>query len=156
MAPAFGSVLRDHSPNYDIYAALDKHFHTNAELSYCEHKTAAKVVDVLKSISPDLYIQTGISRTGLIAVLRNGPGKTILLRADIDALPVKEQTGLKYACTKEIEDDKGDVHPVMHIAALLAAANTLSTILKLIPTKRPYNRANRIKSVPSYGRMDVQ
>lgn len=132
MPPAFDSVLRDDSPNYDTYAALYKHFHSNAELFYCEHKTAAKVVDVLKTISPDLHIQTGIGGTGLIAMLRNGPGKTIFLRTDMDALPVKEQTGLEYACAKEIEDDKGDVHPVMHacghdmhVAALLAAADTL-------------------------------
>lgn len=132
MSLAFDSVFRDHGPDYDAYAALYKHFHSNAELSYCEHETAAKVVEVLKGISPDLHIQTGIGGTGLIAVLRNGPGKTILLRADMDALPVKEQTGLDYACTKEMEDDKGDLHPVMHacghdmhVAALLAAADTL-------------------------------
>lgn len=131
-SPAFDSVFRDHGPNYDTYATLYKHFHSNAELSYCEHKTAAKVADVLRGISSDLRIQTGIGGTGLIAVLRNGPGKTILLRADMDALPVKEQTGLDYTCKKEMEDDKGDLHPVMHacghdmhVAALLAAADTL-------------------------------
>lgn len=132
MAPPFNSVFEQHSPDYEAYAALYKHFHAHAELSYVEHQTAEKVADILRSISSDLQIQTGIGGTGLISVLHNGPGKTILLRADMDALPVKEHTGLDYACTKEMKDDKGEWHNVMHacghdmhVTAMLAAAETL-------------------------------
>jgi amidohydrolase len=66
-------------------------------------------------------------------VLKNGPGKTILLRADIDALPVEERSGLSYASTKRMRDlegvEKGVMHACghdMHITALLAAAETLA------------------------------
>lgn len=128
----FSSILRDHGPDYDSYAALYKHFHANAELSRMETKTAAKIAVVLRALSRDVEVKTGIGGTGLIGVLRNGAGRTVLLRADMDALPVKEQTGLEYACQKSMEDDEGVTRPVMHacghdmhVTALLAAAETL-------------------------------
>ncbi|SPO06273.1 related to metal-dependent amidase/aminoacylase/carboxypeptidase [Cephalotrichum gorgonifer] len=132
MPSTSSAVLENHGPDYDKYTALYKHFHANPELSWLENETAAKVVDTLKTFSPDFEFQTGIGGTGLFAVLRNGPGKTIMLRADMDALPVEEDTGLDYASTKKMKDDKGELRPVMHacghdmhVTALLAAAETL-------------------------------
>lgn len=129
---AFGPLLREHAPDYKPYEDLYRHFHTNAELSRMEHKTAAKVAETLKSLSPDIEITTGIGGTGLTGILRNGKGKTVLLRADMDGLPVQEQTGLDYACTKKMEDDEGETRCVMHacghdmhVTALLAASETL-------------------------------
>jgi metal-dependent amidase/aminoacylase/carboxypeptidase family protein len=74
-------------------------------------------------------IHAAIGGHGVAAVLKNGPGKTLLLRADIDALPVEERTGLPYASTKRMKDlegvEKGVMHACghdMHITALLGAA----------------------------------
>ncbi len=111
---------------------LYKWFHANAELSCCEEQTVVKILDVLKGLSPDLAVRTNIGGRGLIAILDNGPGKTVLLRADMDGLPVKELSGVDYACQKYMEDDQGDLQPVMHacghdmhITAMLAAAEVL-------------------------------
>jgi amidohydrolase len=78
-------------------------------------------------------IHAAIGGHGVAAVLKNGPGKTLLLRADIDALPVEERTGLPYASTKRMKDlegvEKGVMHACghdMHITALLGAAETLA------------------------------
>jgi amidohydrolase len=78
-------------------------------------------------------IHASIGGHGVAAVLKNGPGKTVLLRADIDALPVEERTGLEYASTKKMNDLEGVEKSVMHacghdmhITVLLAAAETLA------------------------------
>jgi amidohydrolase len=125
-------ILQDYAPDYKVYEDLYKHFHANAELSWQEDKTAAKVAQTLRSLSPDLEITTGIGGHGLIAILRSGAGPTVLLRADMDGLPVKELTGLDYACHKTMPDADGKVQPVMHacghdmhIAALLSGADVL-------------------------------
>lgn len=81
------------------------------------------------------YSRTNIGGFGLIGILSNGPGKSVLLRADIDALPVKELTGLPYASEKtQVDIEDGIKKPVMHacghdmhIACMLAAASTLSS-----------------------------
>ncbi|KAH8682740.1 hypothetical protein BX600DRAFT_485880 [Xylariales sp. PMI_506] len=126
-------VLDKHTIEFGHYEGIYQHIHAKAELSWQEHKTAALVVETLQQLSPDLEIKRGIRcETGLLAILRNGPGRTVLLRADMDALPVKEMTGLDYACTREMKDIDGKIQPVMHacghdmhVAALLAAANML-------------------------------
>ena len=109
--------------------------HQNPELSHQEHRTAAAVVERLRGYSFDISEHVG--GTGVVAVLRNGTGPTVLLRADMDALPVREQTGLPYASTVTAADASGVEVPVMHAcghdvhvtcllgaAALLAAART--------------------------------
>ena len=91
----------------------DKWFHTHPELSFCEKETAAAIVKHLESFNA-FEIHPHIGGHGLAAVLKNGKGKTLLLRADIDALPVQEQTGLDYASTKRMKDVEGIEKPVMH------------------------------------------
>jgi metal-dependent amidase/aminoacylase/carboxypeptidase family protein len=59
-------------------------------------------------------IHSAIGGHGVAAVLSNGPGKTLLLRADIDALPVEERSGLEYASKARMKDLEGEVKPVMH------------------------------------------
>ena len=59
-------------------------------------------------------VTTGIGKTGVVGMLRNGEGPTIMLRADMDALPVREETGLAYASTATATDDAGKQVPVMH------------------------------------------
>ncbi|OQV08738.1 Peptidase dimerization domain-containing protein [Cladophialophora immunda] len=129
---SFGSVIAKYRPDLAPYEDIYKHCHANGELSTQEKETASLITEHLKKLSNDLDIRTGIGGHGQIAILKNGPGKTILLRADIDALPVQEKTGLPYASTKTMRDTDGLVKPVMHacghdfhITSLLAAAETL-------------------------------
>lgn len=117
MATLFKDVLAKHRPNLSSYEDLYKHFHQNPELSDQEERTAATIKDHLeqlaKASNTDLEIKTGIGGHGLFAVCRNGEGSTILLRADIDALPLVEKTGLEYASTKKgrlAGEEKGIMH----------------------------------------------
>ncbi|GAB7358594.1 hypothetical protein MBLNU230_g2654t1 [Neophaeotheca triangularis] len=125
-------LISQHRPDLAQYEELYKHFHANPELSNQEKDTAATLVRRLHALSPDLNIRSNIGGYGIAAVLHNGPGQTILLRADFDALPVEERTGLPYASTKRMVDSDGVEKPVMHacghdmhITCLLAAAETL-------------------------------
>ena len=109
-------------------ASLYRDIHAHPELAFAEHRTAALVAARLR----DLGYQTaeGVGRTGVVGVLRNGDGPTVLLRADMDALPVAEQTGLPYASTA---GGHGPETPVMHacghdmhVTCLLGAAAELA------------------------------
>ncbi|GAA0443877.1 amidohydrolase [Streptomyces olivaceiscleroticus] len=103
--------------------ALYEDLHRNPELSFQETRTAAEVARRLKADGFDVL--TGIGRTGVVGVLRNGDGPTVLLRADMDALPVTEQTGLPYASTHE-----GVMHACghdVHVTCLIGAAGLLAT-----------------------------
>lgn len=112
----FASIINKHRPALASYEDLYKHCHANGELSTQERETAALVTSHLKKLpgGGDLDIRPNIGGHGQIAILRNGEGKTLLLRADIDALPVQEKTGLPYASTKTMTDTDGQVKPVMH------------------------------------------
>ncbi|RAO71831.1 uncharacterized protein BHQ10_007843 [Talaromyces amestolkiae] len=126
------SIVDQYPLSYVPYEDFYRKLHANPELSWREYETAKAVVQKLREISSNLDIKEGIAGTGVIAVLRNGPGKTVMLRADMDALPLKEQTGLPYASHKEMEDVHGNTQPVMHacghdmhVTSLLAAAAIL-------------------------------
>ncbi|RNL84652.1 amidohydrolase [Halostreptopolyspora alba] len=86
--------------------------HKNPELSHQEHRTARAVAEWLGRAG--FEIETGVGGTGVVGVLRNGDGPTVLLRGDMDALPLQEQTGLPYASTARGVDDGGNDVPVMH------------------------------------------
>lgn len=110
---------------------LYRDLHQHPELSHQESRTAAAVRDRLNDAGFD--ITDGVGGTGLVAILRNGEGPTVLLRADMDALPVREATGLPYASTATARDDQGATVPVMHacghdvhVAALVGAATLLA------------------------------
>lgn len=92
----------------DIYRDL----HANPELSYQEHRTAGIVADFLTKLGFEVH--TGIGGTGVVGLLRNGDGPTVALRADMDALPVAEETGLPYASSVVATDIDGTTTPVMH------------------------------------------
>lgn len=130
--PSISDIVSSHRPDLDKYIPLYKHFHTHPELSHLEMETAATVASKLDKLSSDFEIHTGIGGHGLAALLKNGNGQTVLLRADMDALPVKELTGLEYASKKTMKDTDGVEKPVMHacghdmhITSLLAAAELL-------------------------------
>src|SRR6478752_6286433 len=88
-----------------------KDIHSHPELSMQENRTAGIAADRLKAAGYD--VTTGVGKTGVVGVLRNGDGPTIMLRADMDALPVREATGLAYASNVTAEQNGKSV-PVMH------------------------------------------
>jgi amidohydrolase len=96
--------------------------HTHPELSFAEHRTAGIVAGWLNELG--FEVLEGIATTGVAGVLRNGDGPTVLLRADMDALPVQEATGLAYASEAD-----GVMHACghdMHVTCLLGAASELA------------------------------
>src|SRR6266576_3829810 len=97
---------------YPSLLELYKHLHTHPELSFQEEKTSAKVAEELRAAGYE--VTTRVGKHGVVAVLRNGTGPTILVRTDMDALPVKEQTGLPYASSVVAKDPDGKDVPVMH------------------------------------------
>ena len=89
-----------------------KDLHTHPELSMQENRTARIAADRLRAAGYE--VTTGVGKTGVVGLLRNGDGPTIMLRADMDALPVKEATGLPYASSITATDSEGKTVPVMH------------------------------------------
>lgn len=113
-ASSITDLISKSRPNLDSYESLYKHFHANPELSNQEKETAATIASHLRDkISSDFDIRTNIGGTGIAALLFNGKGPTVLLRADFDALPVEERTGLDYASKKRMVDADGVEKPVM-------------------------------------------
>ena len=92
--------------------SLYKEFHAQPELSLHEEQSAARVAKGLRDAG--LEVTEHMGGHGVVGVLRNGDGPVILVRSDLDALPVKEQTGLPYASTRIVKDDSGREVPVMH------------------------------------------
>ncbi len=91
---------------------LYQHLHRNPELSMQEEKTAARMADELRAVGAK--VTTGIGKHGVVGILENGPGKVLMLRADMDALPVAEETDLPYASQVRAKDPRGATVPVMH------------------------------------------
>jgi len=125
------AVAADYEYVFDLY----KHFHQNPELSFKESESAARMAAELEALgfavttgigdawtrkkaradAGDVY--EGVGGYGLVAVMENGDGPTVMLRADMDALPLEEKTGLSYASTKVDKDYRGQAAPVMHACA---------------------------------------
>ena len=128
------------SPTVRVLAALPqirrwaedlyRYLHAHPELSMAERQTAARVVAEVRAMphAGDVEIVAGIATTGVGVVVRNGEGPTVLARADMDALPVREATGLEYASDVRAVNDDGTPVSVMHacghdthVASLLGA-----------------------------------
>ncbi len=92
--------------------ALYKELHANPELSMHESETAARIAKELREAG--LEVTEKVGGHGIVGVLKNGDGPVILVRTDLDGLPVKEQTGVPYASTKLVKDDLGREVNVMH------------------------------------------
>ena len=115
----------------EALAGLYRDLHASPELSYAETRTARIVAESLAGLGYDVH--TGLGRTGVAGVLHRGDGPTVLLRADMDGLPVTEATGLPYvSTTRGVDPDGHDVgvmhacgHDV-HVTCLLGAARTLA------------------------------
>ena len=107
--------------------ALYLDLHQNPELSAHETQTASKLAGRLRSLGYEVTEHVG--GTGIVAILKNGAGPTVMLRTELDALPVEEKTGLSYASKVRSKDDAGRDVPVMHacghdlhMASLVATA----------------------------------
>ncbi len=121
-------------PSEDLLAQLANAYediHANPELAMQEHRTAGIAAAWLRKHGYEVTEKIG--GTGVVGVLRNGEGATVLLRADMDALPMKENTGLPYASRKVVKDASGQDTPVahscghdMHVAWLMGAARILA------------------------------
>jgi hippurate hydrolase len=98
-----------------LYPQLDALYldlHKSPELSGKEEKTAAKLADQLRKLGYE--VTTGVGGTGVVGVLRNGKGPTVLVRTELDALPIEEKTGLPYASQVTTTNASGQSVPVMH------------------------------------------
>ncbi|PCI46415.1 MAG: peptidase M20 [Alphaproteobacteria bacterium] len=96
--PAYAdmSLRQAVAKDYDSYlSSLYVHFHENPELSHQEHKTAARLAKELRAEGFD--VTTGVGGTGIVAIMKNGKGPMVMMRADMDGLPVLEKSGLPYA-----------------------------------------------------------
>ncbi|MDO5682075.1 MAG: amidohydrolase [Propionibacteriaceae bacterium] len=128
MTPA-SAVLSTLDATNEWQEELYVHLHQNPELSMQETETAAEITRRLESFGYAVQQIGG----GVVGVMENGPGPTVLFRADMDALPVAETTGLPYASTKTGVDADGNTVPIMHacghdmhVTAGLGAAELLS------------------------------
>jgi hippurate hydrolase len=128
---AVSSVLAGLESSRSWQEELYRDIHEHPELSHQETRTAALVAERLRDAGFQVHEQVG--GTGVVGVLANGAGSTVLLRADMDALPVREATGLPYASEVTATDGDGNEVPVMHacghdvhVACLAGAAQLLA------------------------------
>jgi amidohydrolase len=127
-APA---ALKEIDAVYPDAYALYLDLHQNPELSSHEIQTAAKLASRFRSLGYDVTEHVG--GTGIVAILKNGTGPTVMLRTELDALPVEEKTGLPYASKVHAKDDSGREVPVahacghdLHMAAVVGTAEILA------------------------------
>lgn len=119
--------------DYGYLDSLFKHFHANPELSFLETKTAERLAAELTQLGYD--VTTGVGGTGVVAIMENGEGPRVLVRADMDGLPVKEDSGLAYQSTVTQIDRSGAERPVMHacghdmhVTSLIGTARRLAAM----------------------------
>ncbi len=116
-----------------------KHLHANPELSTQEAKTAELIAKELRALGCEVtekigkYEEPGLTGYGVVGVMKNGAGPTVLVRADMDALPMPEETGLPYASKATGQTPDGKTAPIMHacghdihMAAFIGTARTLA------------------------------
>ncbi len=132
------SVCRAETPpewigsHLDRYVELYTDFHRNPELSHFEEQTAARLAERLQAAGCE--VSTGVGEHGVVGILQNGAGPTVMWRCDLDALPVTENTGLDYASRIVTQNEEGVDVGVMHacghdihITNLIAAADYMAT-----------------------------
>jgi hippurate hydrolase len=148
---AFGLVSRSHAAatpelrdvvaakvaaEYASLEAIYKQLHANPELSFMETNTAALVAKELRALG--LEVTEKVGNTGVVGVLKNGAGPTVLVRADMDGLPVKELTGIPWASQAVVKDMAGRDQPAMH-----ACGHDLHVTGMIGTARSPRRRATR-------------
>lgn len=127
-------ILKIIGEEVDQYRKLYIDLHKNPELSLMEFNTSKKMAEELKSMG--LEVTTNVGGNGVVGVFRNGTGKVVMLRTDMDALPIKETTGLPYASNIIMKNTEGVDVPVMHACGHdLHMTMWLGTIKTLISLK---------------------
>ena len=105
-------ILESANEADDSYRKVYKDLHKNPELSLMEVNTSKKMASELQKLG--FEVTAGVGGNGVVGIFRNGRGKVIMLRTDMDALPVKENTGLPYASNIVMKDASGKENPLMH------------------------------------------
>lgn len=146
-APAFAqpdlvpAVEGDYAAHLE---ALFLDFHRNPELSFLETRTARIMAKELRAVG-DIDVTEKVGRTGVVGVMRNGDGPVLLMRAQTDGLPLKEDSGLPYSATTTQVDRDGVVKPVMqacgHDVQITACARTTKTPAKNCSTASSVSQA---------------
>ncbi len=129
LAASKAAIERSLDAQYPRIEALYKDIHAHPELGFQETRTAARLAAEMRALG--FEVTEGVGKTGIVALYRNGPGRTVMVRTELDALPLLEKTGLPYASTfKQLL--RGAETPVMHacghdihMAAWVAAAKVL-------------------------------
>ena len=128
-----GVVSAKLDAEYPALEAIYRQLHAHPELSFMETQTAALVARELQALG--LEVTEKVGNTGVVGVLRNGPGPTVLVRGDMDGLPVKEMTGLPWASQAVVKDLMGRDQPSMHacghdlhVTGLLGTARVLTAL----------------------------
>jgi amidohydrolase len=111
-APLWAQTPQEIDTYYPDLQTLYQDIHRNPELAFQEVQTAAKLAARLKALGYE--VTTGVGRTGIVGLLRNGTGPTVMLRTELDALPVAEKTGATFASTVVTKNLAGATVPVMH------------------------------------------
>lgn len=129
------AVAQKLAADYPALEAFYQDLHRHPELSLMEERTAQKVAAELRAAGCEVTEKFG--GYGVVAVLKNGPGPTLLIRSDLDGLPVQEETGLPYASTVRTKDLTGREVPAMHacghdihMTCLVGTARVLATLKK--------------------------
>ena len=112
LSVAQDALTRTIERDYPSLEVLYHHLHANPELSFQETKTAARLVRELRDAG--LEVTPHVGGHGFVALFRNGEGPTLMIRSDLDALPVEERTGLPYASTARATEQNGQEVSVMH------------------------------------------
>jgi hippurate hydrolase len=130
-APASHPAIAPLDAIYPDLDALYRDLHAHPELSLHEEKTSARLAERFRGLGYEVTEKVG--GFGVVGVMKNGSGPTVLLRADMDALPVEEKTGLSYASKVKVTDAAGSTVPVMHacghdvhMTSLVGAATLLA------------------------------
>lgn len=97
LAGTRASIARELDAQYSHIEALYKDIHAHPELGFQEARTAAKLAGEMRALG--YQVTEGVGRTGVVALYKNGAGPTVMVRTELDALPLPEKTGLPYAST---------------------------------------------------------
>lgn len=126
-----GDWLDENLPNaIELYQEL----HRAPELSFEEEQTSQRLANQWRALGAE--VTTGVGGHGLVGVIENGPGKTLMLRCDLDGLPVVEETGVDYASTVRVQDKRGATVGVMHACGHDIHMTTMTTVAKYLSENR--------------------
>lgn len=127
-------LAADIAAHYPALGSLFQYFHANPELSMQEFKTSDRLAAELKAEGYE--VTRGIGGTGLVGRMRNGDGPVVMIRADMDGLPVQEKTGLEYASTARQVNLSGVDMPVMHACGHDMHMTTLVGVARQLKTRK--------------------